>query len=109
MAYEYGQPTLDLRPPIKVKGMSLPTSMIGYKELLNFLAYSGLIPEACDSHRRTTRAALLSQSSEDRMEKTSKNFKISQLPTKFILMNRIFSLNRYPLFFWQVALLIPRQ
>jgi copper chaperone NosL len=38
--YEYGH-TLDPKAAIKVEGMSYQPPLIGYKELLNFIAYSG--------------------------------------------------------------------
>lgn len=38
--YQYGH-TLDPKAAIKVEGMSYQPPLIGYKELLNFLAYSG--------------------------------------------------------------------
>lgn len=38
--YEYGH-NLDPKAAIKVEGMSYQPPLIGYKELLNFLAYSG--------------------------------------------------------------------
>jgi copper chaperone NosL len=67
--YEYGH-TLDPKAAIKVEGMSYQPPLIGYKELLNFLAYSG--PDTGSWILIGGTALLLLAIVRDRMEKTSK-------------------------------------
>jgi hypothetical protein len=67
--YEYGH-TLDPKAAIKVEGMSYQPPLIGYKELLNFLAYSG--PDTGGWILTGGTALLMLAIVRDRLEKPAK-------------------------------------